>query len=181
MLNNKGTKVIETERLILRPFKKDDGKDMFENWANDDRVTKYLRWNTHENVNESYEICSMWEEESKKINNYQWAIVCKKTNKVIGSIGLVDLNEKMLCGEVGYAIGYNYWGKGTVKEALLELIKYFKEIGLVRLQAYHEVENINSDKVLIKSGFEYEGTLRKSVLNKRDELVDAKIYSIILN
>lgn len=66
MLNNKGTKVIETERLILRPFKKDDGKDMFENWANDDRVTKYLRWNTHENVNESYEICSMWEEESKK-------------------------------------------------------------------------------------------------------------------
>lgn len=87
----------------------------------------------------------------------------------------------MLCGEVGYAIGYNYWGKGIVKEALLELIKYFKEIGIVRLQAYHEVENINSGKVLIKSGFEYEGILRKSVLNKRDELVDAKIYSIILN
>lgn len=181
MLNNKGTIVIETERLILRPFKKEDGANMFKNWANDDRVTKYLRWHSHKNINESYDICSIWEKESKNIDTYQWAIELKETNEVIGSIGLVDLKEELLCGEIGYAIGYNYWGKGIVKEALIDLIKYFKEIGIVRLQAYHEVPNINSGKVLIKCGFEYEGLLRKSVLNKDDELVDAKIYSIILN
>ncbi|MDD5985055.1 MAG: GNAT family N-acetyltransferase, partial [Turicibacter sp.] len=47
MLTHKGTQRIETERLILRPFKLSDANDMFKNWASDDEVTKYLTWPTH--------------------------------------------------------------------------------------------------------------------------------------
>ena len=44
MLAHKGTQLIETERLILRPFTLSDANDMFKNWASDDEVTKYLTW-----------------------------------------------------------------------------------------------------------------------------------------
>ena len=43
MLNHKGTKTIETDRLILRQFTMEDAPAMFRNWANDDEVTKHPR------------------------------------------------------------------------------------------------------------------------------------------
>lgn len=46
-MNHIGTKTIETERLILRQFTMEDSQAMFENWASDDEVTKYLTWPTH--------------------------------------------------------------------------------------------------------------------------------------
>ena len=50
MLNHQGTRVIETERLILRPFVMEDADAMFRNWAGDDEVTKFLTWPTHESA-----------------------------------------------------------------------------------------------------------------------------------
>ena len=60
MLTHKGTQRIETERLILRPFKLSDANDMFKNWASDDEVTKYLRWPTHSSVEVSQMIIDSW-------------------------------------------------------------------------------------------------------------------------
>lgn len=68
---------------------------MIKNWSNDDRITKYLRWNTHTKEEDSIFICDMWKKEAKEINNYQRAIVLKETNEVIESIGLVDLDDKI--------------------------------------------------------------------------------------
>lgn len=45
-----GTKRYETERLILRPFVESDAQSVFENWASDDEVTKYLTWPTHSSI-----------------------------------------------------------------------------------------------------------------------------------
>lgn len=42
--------VIETNRLILRKFKKDDAQEMYESWCNDPEVTKFMTWNKHENI-----------------------------------------------------------------------------------------------------------------------------------
>jgi len=41
-MNHKGTVTLETERLILRRCTLDDAEAMFQNWASDDEVTKYL-------------------------------------------------------------------------------------------------------------------------------------------
>ena len=48
MITHKGTQTIHTERLILRKFTVDDAQAMFENWASDERVTRYLTWCPHE-------------------------------------------------------------------------------------------------------------------------------------
>lgn len=52
MLNHKGTKEIRTERLILRKYQLSDAKGMFENYANDERVTRYLLWMPYDSSND---------------------------------------------------------------------------------------------------------------------------------
>lgn len=49
-MEHKGTVRLETDRLLLRPFKIEDAEDVFNNWASDDEVTKYLTWPTHSSV-----------------------------------------------------------------------------------------------------------------------------------
>ena len=49
-MKHKGTKYIETERLILRPFTMEDTSAMYKNWASDEDVTKFLMWPAHKDV-----------------------------------------------------------------------------------------------------------------------------------
>jgi [ribosomal protein S5]-alanine N-acetyltransferase len=50
VLLHKGTKAINTDRLLLRQFELDDAFNMFENWANDSEVTKFLTWAPHSSI-----------------------------------------------------------------------------------------------------------------------------------
>lgn len=50
---------LETNRLSLRPFVETDAIDMYNNWASDDEVTKYLTWNTHQNIEVSKSIIDL--------------------------------------------------------------------------------------------------------------------------
>ena len=59
-MNHKGTVTLETERLILRRFTMDDADAMFQNWASDDEVTKYLTWPTHTDVSVSKTVINSW-------------------------------------------------------------------------------------------------------------------------
>lgn len=43
-MKHAGTKTIETGRLVLRPFRIEDAQPMYENWASDPEVTKFLMW-----------------------------------------------------------------------------------------------------------------------------------------
>ena len=47
---HQGTKRLESQRFILRPFQKDDAKAMFERWASDEEVTHFLTWKPHQNI-----------------------------------------------------------------------------------------------------------------------------------
>lgn len=83
-MNHKGIKIIETERLILRPFHEDDAEPMFRNWASDSQVTKFLTWPTHENVEVTKQVVKNWVKRNDVPQNYQWAIELKKIHEPIG-------------------------------------------------------------------------------------------------
>lgn len=55
-----GTQYIETDRLILRRFEQSDARAMYDNWASDDEVTKYLTWPTHTDVTVTERILGEW-------------------------------------------------------------------------------------------------------------------------
>ena len=88
-----GTVTLETDRLILRRFTVDDAEAMFNNWASDPEVTKYLMWPTHTSVDVSRSVLEDWVPHYAEDNYYQWTIVLKETGEPIGSMAVVGQNE----------------------------------------------------------------------------------------
>ena len=179
-MNHCGTKKLETERLILRRFQKDDVKAMYENWASDDEVTKYLTWPTHQSINVSQSIIDEWINSYDNEKYYQWAIVYKEySNEPIGSISAVYMNEDVSMVHVGYCIGKNWWHQGITSEALKAIIDFFfDQVGFNRIESRHDPRNPNSGKVMQKCGMKYEGTLRSADRNNQG-LRDACYYAIL--
>ena len=174
-----GTKIIETRRLLLRPFTPEDGEAMFRNWASDPEVTKYLTWPTHTDPSVSSWVVEDWVSHYHEEKFYQWAIVLKDLGETIGSISVVKMNEEAQWVEIGYCIGRKWWHRGIMSEALDAVMKFFfEQVGVQRIQARHDPRNPNSGGVMRKCGMTYEGTLRRSDRNNQG-ICDAAVYSIL--
>ena len=175
-----GTQTIETERLILRKTTDSDAEPMFYNWANDERVTRYLTWSPYEDVSQLQKTYHKFLIKSRKnLNFYDWKLVLKEINEPIGSIGVVRINEDTEEAEVGYCLGFNWWHKGIMTEAFSAVIKFlFEEVGFNRIAATHDPRNPHSGDVMRKCGLQYEGTHRQSGKNMQG-ICDEAVYAIL--
>ena len=179
MLTHKGTKTIETSRLILRRAVREDAEPMFRNWASDSEVTKFLTWPTHKNVEITQSLLEGWAAEYERSDYYHWMIVLKEIGEPIGSISVVRQNDRVEEAEIGYCIGRRWWHKGIVSEALAAVIEYlFTEVGMNRVAARHDPNNPHSGGVMRKCGMKYEGTNRACDRNNRG-ICDVAQYSIL--
>ena len=59
-MRHTGTPELETDRLLLRRLLPQDAPQMYENWANDPAVTRFLRWEPHKSPAETRELLSAW-------------------------------------------------------------------------------------------------------------------------
>ena len=179
-MNHKGTKTIETSRLILRKFKITDAENMYKNWATDPMVTKYVTWDPHKDISETKELLTMWVKESEELDKYKWVIELKETKEVIGGIDLAHVRTKDEIGEIGYCLSANYWNKGYMSEALLAIMEYlFNECNFYILEAKHIKENIGSGKVMQKCHMKYDGRLRERFYIPEDNArCDLEVYSL---
>lgn len=178
-MNHKGTIVIETERLILRPFVMEDIEAAYRNWGGDPAVSKYLHWQCHRDEEDTREVLSMWIENYQKSDFYQWAIVPKDLGENIGTISIVSMNEKIDMLHFGYCIGSKWWRRGYTSEALAGILPFlFDEVGANRVESQHDPENENSGRVMLKCGLKFEGTLRQAERTVRG-IVDSSVYSML--
>ena len=178
-MTHKGTKKLETTRLILRKALPTDAEPMFRNWASDPEVTKYLTWPTHSDITVSQMVIDSWCKEYEKDNYYEWMIVLAERNDPIGSISVVQLNEQAEEAEIGYCIGRPWWHKGIVAEALAAVMEYlFTEVGVNKITAKHDTNNPNSGKVMRKSGMKYESISLASGRNNQG-ICDTAHYAIL--
>jgi len=162
---------LETERLLLRPFEKSDAQAMYDNWASDEEVTKYLTWNAHTNIEETKFILNLWIEEYQKPERINCGIVLKETNELIGGIDVVGYIEGVPV--IGYCISRKHWNKGIMSEALKELTNYLFSIGHTKIRVDAMVDNIGSNRVIQKCGGEY--------INTYDDFIKAKQRSDKIN
>jgi len=171
---------IETNRLILRPVNINDAKDMFE-YASDKEVTKHLMWKPHVNLEETRDtIKNIFYKRIEKKVPEAYAIVLRNEEKMIGMCDFVSLNEKHKVAEIGYVLNRNYWGNGYMVEACKELIKQgFERFNLIRIQIAHDINNYQSQRVIEKLGFTYEGIKRKGLIKWDGTICTLKKYSII--
>ena len=178
-MNPIGTKIIETNRLILRKFEITDSENMFKNWGSDSNVTKYLSWQTHKDIKDSEEIINLWISNYEDNSVYNWVIELKEIKEVIANISVVKLENTNKSCEIGYCIGSKYWNKGITTEAFQNLIDYlFKEVGINRICAKHDIENIASGEVMKKCKMSYEGALRE-VQFRNNRFCSLAVYSIL--
>ena len=178
-MNHCGTYTMETKRLLLRKFMVEDAEAMFQNWASDKEVTKFLTWPAYTSLDTAIHILNEWTASYEKPDFYQWAIVPKNLNEPIGSISVVSINEKTQMAEIGYCIGRPWWNRGITSEALSAVINFmFDQVGANRIQAKHDVNNPHSGLVMKKCGMKYEGTLRSAAVNNQG-VCDVSIYALL--
>ncbi len=177
MKKNIVPKSIETERLILRHIKSSDAEDIFEYSKNPD-VGPNAGWEPHKSVEDSKEIM-------KYIflgENNIFGIELKENKKLIGTIGLIkDLKrENPTALMLGYALSKDYWGKGIMSEAAKTVIDYgFNELGLDIISCCCYSFNKRSRRVIEKSGFRYEGTIRGAEMRYDGKIFDLDSFSLI--
>ena len=156
--NQNATLRLETDRLVLRPLTPDDAQTMFDTWTSDPEVTKYLRWSTHESVEETKKWLVDKDKSNDESESYVWGIEIKDTRRLIGSIGVVHEDDEPGRAEVGYCIGKAYWSQGYTTAALKCMIQYLSnEVGIKHFAAKHAVENPASGAVMRHAGFRYVG------------------------
>lgn len=178
-MNHKGTKTIETERLILRKFDYEDAEYMYYNWASDDEVTKFITWPTHNSIEISKTVISRVVKDYESNNKYEWAIELKENNEVVGDISAPRVFDNTETVEIGYVLGRRFWNKGIVTEALSAIVKFFfEEVEVNRIEAKHDINNPSSGVVMKKCGMQFEGILRQAGKNNTG-LCDLAVYSLL--
>ncbi len=158
MMKHVGTQEITTPRLLLRRFTLSDAPAMYQNWARDAEVTRWMRWNAHVCVAETKATLRGWLREYAKPDFYVWAIQRLGDGALMGSLGILkSLEDHGPNGyEPGYCVGRAFWGQGYTTEALSAAVRwFFDNTGAKTLYCCHAVENPASGRVLQKTGFVY--------------------------
>lgn len=149
--------MLETKRLILRPWREADAENLYE-YAKDPDVGPPAGWPPHTSLENSKQIiCDI-------LSAPETYAVCLKDGKVIGSIGLMmkdvtNMTDRDDECELGYWIGKPFWGQGLIPEAARELLRYaFEELGMQAVWCGYYEGNEKSRRVQEKLGFEYRYT-----------------------
>lgn len=146
---------LQTERLILRPWKPTDLQDFYE-YASIDGVGQMAGWLPHKSMEESAAILNMF------ISNKR-TFAIEYAGKVVGSLGIdeydedefPEFNEKCGC-EIGYVLAKAHWGKGLMPEALHAVIHYlFSKVHPDFIICCHFTDNEQSKRVQEKCGFQH--------------------------
>ena len=155
--------VIETERLILRVWRLTDVDDLVEG-LNNINVTKWMAFAPNPYTKKDAIDFINYSIDNKL---YNFAIVLKSENKVIGGTQLTNVDLYNGTAGGGIWISEKYWGKGYGSEAFGARIKYaFEVLGLRRLDNGYFKENEKSHKMQLRLGYKDEGIRRKCFVSK---------------
>ncbi len=164
---------LETPHLILREITLDDAPRILA-IRGDVRVT---RSNTVYNLNDLDEAVDLIDrtrlayEDRRRID---WGIVLKDAPHVglVGRIGYNYWLREDERGSIGYDVAFDYWGRGIATEAVRAVINFgFREMLLAKIDADAFIDNIASQRVLLKAGFRRLGTEREWEFGVLRELV----------
>ncbi|MGG4398079.1 GNAT family protein [Paenibacillus thiaminolyticus] len=171
---------LQTERFLLRAMEERDCSDIMELYS-DEEVVRYTplepfqslqdvirEWNWHQ---------SIFAEQS----GVRWVIEDTSSAKVIGTCGFLQYEKTHRRVELGYDLAPPYWGRGVMTEVAQRVLAFgFRDIGVNRVEAKIDPENIASERLLLRLGFQKEGVMRQQEFEK-GRYVDIAMYSLLKN
>ncbi|KAL8481690.1 hypothetical protein ACS0TY_027998 [Phlomoides rotata] len=165
---------IKQSMITLRPIHFSDIDD-FMAWATDDRVTKFCTWDSYTSKDQSLDFIT-----TIAIPHPWFRAICLGS-RVVGTISVSpDSGDPRCRAELGYVVAYEHWGKGIATQAvkMVANVIFDEWPHLQRLEAFVDVDNEGSQRVLEKSGFVREGVLRKYVIVK-GKCRDMMVFSLL--
>ena len=169
---------LETERFVLRQITQNNSVDIFKYFSLDE-VTRFYDVESFTNIKQAEELIQRWNERFERSQAIRWGITLKSLNRVIGTCGFHGWKKNHYKAEIGYELAPEYWRQGFMTEAIEKIIEYgFNDLGLNRIEAFVEPENVGSRTVLEKVGFREEGLLKEHYF-WRNRFVDNVIYAFL--
>ena len=163
MVTNYNEIIIENEtldsnRITLRKFNKEDAADIFE-IGSDAETVKYLTWGPYTKPEEAHNTIFNFYLSRHGI----YAIELKAEKKCIGCID-IRITPEHEKATFGYMLNRHYWGNGYMTEALNAIFSLcFNKLKLNRVEAMHYTPNQGSGRVMQKCGMQFEGTFKQEV------------------
>ena len=169
---------IELDKVLLRPITADDAEDLYDIFS-DKQVMKYYDRLPLKSREEADDLAKMFMDGLADKTMIRWGIEEKAGGKLIGTCGFFCISEDDKKVEIGYELRRDRWGMGIMSEALGAIMKFiFTRTDINRVEAFVEVQNVASMRLLDKLGFVNEGTLRQYE-RCRNELIDVTIWSCL--
>lgn len=167
---------LETSRLKLRHLRREDAQRIFDCWASDPEVTKYLTWNPHKDVSATEQIMDLWLKDYENADCYRYGIELKEENALIGMIDVVEYRQGNPV--IGYCSGRKYWNHGYMTEAFRAVIDELFSQGYETIVIEAVNENTGSNRVIQKAGFQLAGSRDEALSRLKPEIVTVNSYRL---
>jgi [ribosomal protein S5]-alanine N-acetyltransferase len=168
--------VLFGSRILLRAPRVADAGVLFASVTSDPKVTEYLSWLPHPDVDETRRVIR---ELFNAGDDHTWVVVLRDSGEVIGQLGY--RRPQVHTAEMGYCMAVRWWGRGLMSEAINVALSWLQQDPhLLRVTAAVHLDNARSARLLERCGFELEGrALRHTVfpnisLNPQDCLLYAR-------
>jgi RimJ/RimL family protein N-acetyltransferase len=168
---------IQAERLQLRPPTLRDAGQIFARYATDATVCRYMSWVPHRSITDTVAFLGRIVSDNAEGRSLGFLIFSRNSGDLLGSVGGAIEKHRM---QFGYCLARDAWGKGYATEAASAFVAAaLRSPDIKRVQAYCDVENSASARVLEKIGLEREGTLRRYLVlpNLGNEPRDVYLYA----
>ena len=169
---------IDTARFVLRRPMSTDAPVIFDSYARDEEVTRYIVWRPHRSVDETQAfVARVMEAWATGTGHRSWVIERRTDGKLLGMIGGFHDAYGV---KVGYVLARAYWGQGVMSEALAAVCETaLADPRIFRVWAVCDTENRASARVMEKAGMRLEGTLRRYLIhpNRSHEPRDCLCYA----
>jgi [ribosomal protein S5]-alanine N-acetyltransferase len=151
-----------TAHLLLRPITWADGPAIFDSYAQDPVVTRFLVWKPHASVDDTYTYIARCT--ARPADGCAYALLRQADMRLLGAFELRRPTAHRL--DFGYVLARDWWGQGLMTETLVGVAGWaMRQNDIWRISGVCDVENVASARVMEKAGFTCEGLLRRWVVH----------------
>lgn len=164
--------------INLRRIHKSDAESIYQH-VKAPEIARYTFIPHPYNIQDALSFIRLTHRQYRNGTNFPLGMEHPQTKQIIGMIALDKVSYEHKNAELGYWLGKKYWGQRITQEAIKLILRYgFKELKLRRIYARVMHPNIASSKLLEKSGFSHEGTMRK-MLYRRKQWLDMLWFGLL--
>jgi ribosomal-protein-serine acetyltransferase len=161
------TKMEMTDGVIsLRPYRKEDEAELYEAVRESlAELTPWMPWcHPDYSIEETRQWLSSRDEVREGGTDYGFRIADARTDRLLGGVGLSQINALYRSANLGYWIRTSAAGRGVATRAARLVARFgFEELELIRIEIVAAVDNLASQRVAEKVGAVREGLMRKAL------------------